>query len=138
MTTTDTLEVRSNHIYFYPANRQNLNDYIPLIKQIIALSAQSNTYALLANVSAVAQKPPTTGAVFSFLVSLMTFWNRQIRVAVVDSFGWLQLDSFPLTVAMNRGMQVVLFSSEEEALHWLVPPSSVPIANLSQAAHVSV
>ena len=59
--------------------------------------------------------------VFQIITALVPQWNRRLHVAVILSFKPGQLEEFALLVARNRGINISMFSNENEALAWLNP-----------------
>lgn len=89
-------------------------------KATVALCRAQNVFRALVNASAFAEHPPSTGELFRLVVSVAGVVDFRLKIAVVDSVGWLQSDNFVITVARNRGLMFSVFSNEADAAAWLL------------------
>jgi len=93
-------------------------------KATVALCRELKLFKAMVNASAFADPPPSTGELFRLVTQVAGFVDFRLKIAVVDSTGWLQNDTFVVTVAQNRGLRFSIFTNEPEAEVWLLGPEA--------------
>ena len=114
------VELREGYVYARLPKGMPSSVTVDVAKSAVAMCAERNVFKLMTNIRDFAENPPPTMELFSLVVSVSRIWNTAIKLAVVDPAKWLKLDTFGGTVARNRGINFSHFTSEEDALKWLL------------------
>ncbi len=82
-------------------------------------------------------KPPGATEQFALAERIAADAKSLVTIAHLASPDWIKLGKFGLVVAKNRGLDAMNFSSEAEALKWLLTPTAKPDIKSSSRAFES-
>lgn len=116
------LELRNGYVYLRLPQDQPIWVTAKAAKLAIELSRQKNILNVMVNVSEFAIQPPSTADLFELIIRIAALIENQLRVAIVDSTGWPDLNAFMENVAKYRTVDCTIYPSEVEAIAWLLPP----------------
>ncbi len=81
--------------------------------------------------------PPGMSEQYNFVEKIAADARSLVTIAHVASPDWIRFGKFSLLVAKNRGLDVMNFRSETEALKWLLTPTTKPTGKSSNRAFES-
>jgi hypothetical protein len=82
-------------------------------------------------------RPPAMAEQYNLVERIAADAQSLVTIAHVASPDWIRFGKFGLVVARNRGLDVMNFSSEAEALQWLLTPATKPTNESSSRAFES-
>ncbi len=98
-----------------------------LTTQILGASVaceQHDVYRLAIHAFAPSTPRLTSFDAFRLISQIEVRWNRRIRVGVIMDYEPTQVEEFGVLVALNRGIQVKLFTNSAQCLAWLFSDKS--------------
>ncbi len=118
------LEILEGYCRFRPRGEASLVEAVALVTNAIAFCRDQKIPKLLVNVTGLTQLSPPT-LVDRYLMA--EEWAREARgivvVAMVAMPELIHLEKFGVKVAADRGLRADIFTSEREALEWLLVES---------------
>jgi hypothetical protein len=120
---SDQLEFHQGYASFRPVGTLTLPEAIQLGREAIRVAAEHDVLKLMMVATGVTGLPiPTTWERFA-LAEEWARVGRGVKVAVVSPPELIDPTRFGVTVARNRGMVFDVFTTESEALAWLLDPA---------------
>jgi hypothetical protein len=121
METPAHLESEDGYVSYRPIGVVSLKEGVDLISGAIAYCAEKKSSRLLVSVTGLTgYHMPQTMDRYSMGVQFAEASKFGLRVALVAPLEVIDPQRFGMTVAQNRGLDVNVFSSEPEALAWLL------------------
>ena len=113
---------------FRPAGPTTAQDLLELLKKTMTACQESRLTRVLVDITRLTHKPFTTIDRFQFASGLAASWDRGIKLAIAGREDQVDQEGFGVLVAKNRGLYVGVYTSEGEALTWLLKggPPKVP------------
>jgi hypothetical protein len=121
MNVADHFEVVGEHAVFRPGGSVTFAEATEIAAAAITLARQRQIAKLLMVATALTGfEPPTVADRYMFGVKCAQAAGGLVRLAVVARPEMIDKQGFGTTVARNRGLVAAIFTSEEDALAWLV------------------
>ena len=112
-----------DYLCYRPVAHVSLSQAIELISAAIAFCREQQVRRLLVDTTQLAGfGTPTIVDRFEFIERWATAADGSVKVVVVARSEIMHPDRFGVTVARNRGFWANVFTSESEALEWLLDP----------------
>jgi hypothetical protein len=121
----DKLEYAEGHATYRPVGDINLPQAIAAITKVVEFCRERLVRRLLIDVTALTGlKPPSLAERYQMVNQWAAAAGGVVKLVIVAPPDLIDPQKFGVTVAKNRGMQGNTFTSEAEALAWLLDPQS--------------
>jgi hypothetical protein len=131
-------ELKGAYARFCPVGRASLAEGIELISRAVVLCRKQKIEKLLIDSRGLPEFcPPGMSEQYNFVERIAADAQSLVTIAHVASPDWIRFGKFGLLVAKNRGLDVMNFRSETEALKWLLTPATKPTDKSSSRAFES-
>jgi hypothetical protein len=115
----------SDHAVFRPSGHVTLAQVAKMVEQSIELAKTHRVRRLLAVITGLDGFPsPTLAERFFIIAEWAAASTGQIKLALVLQRWLMDPQRFGILVARNRGFVADVFTSEEDALAWLLGPET--------------
>lgn len=131
-------EEQVGHAIFRPSGPVSFAEGVELISWAgLRCRAQKIEKLLLDTRGLPAFRPPGLTEQFALAERIAADAQALVTIAHVAGPDWIRFGKFGLIVAKNRGLDASNFSSETEALKWLLTPPAPPVSQSSARAFES-
>ncbi len=121
MDTPETFELANGYARYDPAGKVTLLEALTLVSVAIAYAREKNIKLLLVDTTLLTGfDPPTAPELFSVGGQLARSGQGAVKVAIIARPEMIDPEKFAIVVANNRGLQAEAFTTETEALTWLL------------------
>jgi len=105
----------------------SLAEGIELISHAVLFCRKQKIERLLIDSTGLPEfRPPGMSEQYNIAERIAADAASLVTIAHVASPDWIRFGKFGLIVAKNRGLDVMNFRSEKEALEWLLTPATKP------------
>ena len=131
-------EQKGAYARFCPVGHASLAEGIELISRAVLLCRKQKIEKLLVDSRGLPEfHPPGMSEQYNIAERIAADAASLVAIAHVASPDWIRFGKFSLLVAKNRGLDVMNFRSETEALKWLLTPATKPTDKSSSRAFES-
>ena len=116
----ENFEVRPNYSYYRPTGQVSLEQATQLMTRALEYALAQNIKKLLVNATDLAMPIPTLPDRFFAVREWAQVAGGRVRLSVVLSPEIIDPEKFGVLVARNAGLMANIFTSEPEALEWLL------------------
>lgn len=122
MPSADLFEIRDGRLGYHPTGPISVHHLIELLKNAMDACLEHNQRRLLFDARGLDGPQFSTLQGYEIATGVEHFWDKRIKLAVLNRPEWQAMDSFALNVLENRGLVAGIFDSEADALAWLKAP----------------
>jgi len=123
MKTPEGLQIAARYACYRPMGTVSLQEGIDLVGEAIAFARVNKIKRLLVDTTKLTGfKSPDTWERFLMAVRFAEEASSSVAVSLVAKAEHIDPDRFGITVARNRGLLSNVFTTEAEALEWLLQP----------------
>jgi hypothetical protein len=134
----EQFEEKKDHAIFSPVGPASFAEGVDLIRWAVRRCRKQKISKLLIDTRGLPEfRPPGMTQQFELAELIAADAQSLVMIAHVASHDWIRFGTFGLIVAKNRGLNVMNFRSETEALKWLLTPATPPANNSSSRAFES-
>lgn len=120
-------EERKGYAIFCPVGQASFAEGIELISRAVLRCRKQKIEKLLIDSTGLPEcRPPGISEQYLLVEKITADAQSLVTIAHVASPDWIRFGKFGLMVAKNRGLNVMNFHSETEALKWLLAPATKP------------
>jgi hypothetical protein len=120
MAALEHFKIVDDHAEYRPTGRVALGEGVRLIASAIALAREQQARKLLVVTRGLATtERPTLATRYSMMKQFAEAAKGLVKVAIVTRPAMIDPQKFGVTVAVNSGLALDVFTTEEEALAWL-------------------
>jgi hypothetical protein len=131
-------EQKGAYARFCPVGHASFAEGIELISRAVLLCHRQRIKKLLIDSRGLPEfRPPEMAEQYALAERIAADAQALVTIAHVASLDWIRFGKFGLIVAKNRGLDVMNFRSETEALKWLLTPATEPTDKSSSRAFES-
>ena len=131
-------EQKGAYARFCPVGHASFAEGIELISRAVLHCRKQKIEKLLIDSTGLPEfRPPGMSEQYNIAERIAADAQSLVTIAHVASPDWIRFGKFGLIVAKNRGLDVMNFRSEEEALKWLLTPATKPTEKSSSRAFES-
>lgn len=116
-------ELCDGYACFRPSGQVTFNEAVAVIAEAISQAVGQDIKRLLVNTTELRGFPHPTTSERYFMAERWAAVSSGLRLAVVARPEIIDPPRFGVTVARNRGLFTNVFTSEAEAIEWLVHPN---------------
>jgi hypothetical protein len=113
-------QLNESYAVFRPEGPTDIVAFVELLKKAMKACQEHGAKRILVDITLLSHKALSTVDRFNFATGLAAFWDRGIRVALVGRADQVDPERFGALVARNRGLEAPVFTTESEALEWLL------------------
>lgn len=120
-------EQKGAYARFCPVGHTSLAEGVELMSRAVLHCRKQKIEKLLIDSRGLTEfRPPEMSEQYNIAERIAADAQSSVAIAHVASPEWMRFGKFGLVVAKNRGLVVMNFSSEAEALKWLLTPPTEP------------
>lgn len=125
-------EEKKDYAIYRPSGQISFAEGVELISWAVIRCRNKGISKLLIDTTGLPGfRPPGLTEQFALAERIAAEAQSLVTIAHVASSEWIRFGKFGLVVARNRGLDASNFSSEAEALNWLLSPPIKSAENLS-------
>ena len=119
MPTSEGIEIKDGCVVYRPAGPMTPRLFVDMLKRGLDACRENRLTRLLVDTTGLSGPPFTTTQRFEVASETAAGWDKSVKLAIVNPPDRPPPDEFAKTVALNRGLNLALFTSEPAALEWL-------------------
>ena len=125
MNAPEHFKIDEGYARYCPVGNVTYPEAIDMVSRVIVFSREQNISRLLINITELTGfKSPDTMQRFEFAERFANDAKSRVRIVLVARPEFIDPQRFGITVARNRGLFTNVFTSEPEALAWLMDPNA--------------
>jgi hypothetical protein len=113
-------EIKEYYASFDPVGQTPLPSLIALLKRVMTNCQENRVSRLQVNLTRLTHHWLTTPDRYFLAEGLARFWDRSIKLSLICRTDQIDPQRFGQLVASNRGLNISIFTSEEDGLAWLL------------------
>jgi hypothetical protein len=118
-------QIAEGYAAYRPAGEVSIEQAIELLSRAVAFARENQILRLLVNGTGLSGfEEPKLWERFLLGEQAANAAKSAVVLAMVARAEWIDRDKFGVLVARNRGLLCDVFSSETEALSWLLDPNA--------------
>ena len=123
MKTPDAFELKDDYAVYRPSGQTSVDEGVRKAAAVMSYCRAQKIRRLLFDTTHLEFPTPTTMERFNMGASFASATGGAVRVVVVAKPEMIDPQKFGMTVARNRGLWTEVFTSEDEAVTWLLDPN---------------
>lgn len=123
MTAPEFFEIRQGYAYYRPVGQVSLDQATGLLVRALEYAMEQNIAKLLVNAAYLSMPFPTLSDRYFAVREWARVAGGCVRLSIVLAPEIIDPEGFGAVVAKNAGLAANLFTSEPEALKWLLAES---------------